>query len=520
MNKTFLQFNDNAVASGILHMSPELARELKKATEQFILLARASSNSSGDEHSDSEIEEVPRQLPTRSQPSTSRRPAQTLGDQQNQFHPGSSSSPEPVTERGVDIGMGYVHILDNEASLSPPPTETLANHFVDNMQLDSTPAIERYDSAMDNFSLFPYSSATTSADIMAISTPNGFPSQQYNVQIPSPQPAVFPSPTKTMTLPSPYTYSFQETTFARRLQRAALERGFHLLSNAELRPAAFIRVFKLSLLYHSREKLLTKFRKALTNSSDEPLETLQTPFIHLGGAGLHYNTGRVRNGYIVKPGPMHHQARLESADAPGVSVDIDLDLVEYEGQWFDSNDVEGYLEERGLKIDPQSTFAEGQIQADVTEILPETPETVFSPARSPSMVNNTTSTSSNASPRTPVLSETALELGTQRLFPELGGWETGSNSAWDNAATGWLMGSGDKTPDFLNSGWLGVEAPSAWDFTDSVGTSLDNFSATNLANPMNTLEPVKAVKKNVTVDVSKLVDGEYSYKAFSELISY
>jgi hypothetical protein len=506
MNKTFLQFNDNAVSSGILHMSPELARELKSATEQFILLAKSASNPSGDEHSDSEIEEVSRQMPTRTQPSASHRDIPMMGDHRSSFRSGSSTSPEPGSEKLLDIGMGYVQILDDEASASPPRMDLQTNSFADSMQLDNNPALERYDSAMDNFSLFPYSSASTSTDTMAIAAPITFQSQQYNVQIPSPPPTILRSPTKSMTIPSPYTYSFQETTFARRLQRAALERGFHLLSSADQRPAAFNRVFKLSLLYHSREKLLAKFRKALTNTSDEPLETLQTPFIHLGGAGLHYNTGRVRNGYLVKPGPLYRQARLESADAPGVSVDIDLDLNEYEGQWFDSNDVEGYLEEKGLRIDPQSTFAEGQIRADFTGVLPETPEPVFSPSRSPGAGDNTTR-SATMSPQTPVLSETALELGTQRLFPELSGWETGSNSAWDSTATGWLMGSGDKTPDFLSSGWLGVEAPSTWDFSDSVGTSMDDFAATNLAEPPATV--VEPVKKNITIDVSKLIDGKF-----------
>jgi hypothetical protein len=503
MNRTFLSFNDSAVASGILHMSPELARELKIATEQFIHLAKSASSPSGDEHSDSEVEEVPRQLPTRSQPSSSRREVPMTRDQPS-FPSGSSASPEPGSDRVLDIGMGYVQILDEETSTSPPRMDSQTNSFADNMQLDNNSALERYDSAMDNFSLFPYSSAATSTDVMAMTAPMAFQSQQYNVQIPSPPPALLRSPTKSMTIPSPYTYSFQETTFARRLQRAALERGFHLLSNAELRPAAFNRVFKLSLLYHSREKLLAKFRKALTNTSEEPLETLQTPFIHLGGAGLHYNTGRVRNGYTVTPGPLYQQARLESADSPGVTVDIDLDLNEYEGQWFDSNDVEGYLEEKGIRIDPQSTFAEGLIRADSTGILPGTPEAIFSPAHSPSIIDYATTRSATTSPQTPVLSEAALELGTQRLFPELSGWETGSNSALDNAATGWLMGSGDKTPDFLSSGWLGVEAPSAWDFSDSVGDSMDDFSASNLANPPSTA--VEPVKKSITIDVSKLID--------------
>lgn len=508
MNKTFLQFNDNAVASGLLHISPELARQLKSATEKFILLAKASSTS-GDDHSESEIEEVPRPAKaTRQQKSNVQRDEPMILDQQNAFPfpPSSapSTSPEPLssTERGVDIGMGYIQIVD---SASSPPSVSMddnLNSFSSSMGMDSSIATDRYDSVMENFSLFPYTSnSTTAADLMAVSAPADFQTQQYNVRVPSPLPVILRSPTKSMTVPAPYTYSFQEITFARRLQRAAVERGFHLLSTADLRPAAFEKVFRLSLLYHTKDTLLNKFRFALTRTANEPLETLQTPFIHLGGAGFHYNTGRIKNGYIVKPGPLFHRAILQSADSPGVSVDIELDLREYEGEWFDANDVEGYLEEKGLKIDPQSTFAEGNIQTDVITPFEE----VFSPTPSNSTLENTAT--GNGSPQTPVLSDSALELHTQRLFPELGGWETGSNSAWDNTATGWLMGSGDKTPDFLSSGWLGVEAPASWDFNDTVGDqSFDDFTATNLAQPP-TAPTVEPVKKSVTVDVSKLIDG-------------
>jgi hypothetical protein len=520
MNKTFLQFNDTAVASGLLHHSPELARELKRATEQFILFAK-SAGSSSDEHSDSELEEVPLR-----RTSTKQHDVQMVIDQQTTFS-NSSASPEPVNanQSGVDIGMGYIQIFDDvSSSLTTPPVDPSMDAFNTAMQMDNSPEMERYDGAMENFALLQYSTASAAADLVALAAPTNFSSQQYNVQMPSPPPVPIPSPTKSMTLAAPYTYSFQETTFARRLQRAALERGFHLLSNAELRPQAYNRVFKLSLLYHTRDMLLAKFRKALAKSVEEPLETYQTPFIHLGGAGMHYQTGRIKNGYIVKPGPLMRQATLQSADAPGVTVDIEFDLSEYEGEWFDSNDVEGYLEEQGLHIDPQSTFAEGKVQAEVTspQSRAGSPTSIFSRSPSASGMETTTATSITTSPQTPVLSETTLELGTARLFPELGGWEA---SAWDNTATGWLMGSGDKTPDFITSGWQGVDNPASWDFADSVGLYND-YGSSHLADPAAVVDTTsstntnktasaqtqkqKPAKKSVTIDVSKLIDGESS----------
>ena len=45
------------------------------------------------------------------------------------------------------------------------------------------------------------------------------------------------------------------------------------------------------------------------------------------------------------------KARLENADKTGEAYDIDLDLQEYEGEWFDANDVEGFLEDVAAHIE-------------------------------------------------------------------------------------------------------------------------------------------------------------------------
>ena len=68
----------------------------------------------------------------------------------------------------------------------------------------------------------------------------------YSVNIPTPEvsppmtrhatpPLQLPPLTMTKTLPPVFTYSHDETNFARRLTRAALETGFHLLSTANVR---------------------------------------------------------------------------------------------------------------------------------------------------------------------------------------------------------------------------------------------------------------------------------------------
>jgi len=81
------------------------------------------------------------------------------------------------------------------------------------------------------------------------------------------------------------------------------------------------------------------------------------------------------------------------------------------------------------------------------------------------------------------------------------------------------MGSGDKTPDFITSGWQGVDNPATWDFSDSVGLYND-YGSSHLADPAAVVDTTsstntsasaqtqkqKPAKKSVTIDVSKLID--------------
>ena len=193
-------------------------------------------------------------------------------------------------------------------------------------------------------------------------------------------------------------------------QRAALERGYLILSQAHLRPAAVNRIFRLPLLYSTRDQLLQKFHALLNNSKMKPLEMFNLPFVHLGGAGTHYNKGaRVRNGFYIKQGPLQQQARLESADRADLGWNIDIDMKEYEGVWFDAQDVEGYLTEKGIRIGPQSSFAEARVDVDmiprtVYEMSGVEPPSPTSPMTFPPVdtVSATTPTAAQPPPATQI----------------------------------------------------------------------------------------------------------------------
>jgi hypothetical protein len=499
MSRAFLAFNDSAMNSGILQIRPELAQQLKVTTERFVNLAKEAGNAGedGQESSDAESNDGSHtsNLPNRSrnQPLSFNNPG-TLQSE----HSRRSSSPEEILSTREILPMGYVRVTDDNS-------DVLTSNVVDTTMADMSSM-----SAVSTDIISSNSGNFSTIDSLLQSTTN-FNSQVFSADnitfqnIPDlTNLSALQSPTSIPPeLTLPYTYSFQETRFAKRLHRATLERGFHLLSTAHLRPAAFSHVFRLSLLYNTPDTLLECFKRKLSLPTNTPLEYYNTPFIHLGGAGLHYPKRKIANAYVVKPGPvmvgMHSaKARFENADKNGEAYDVDLDLREYEGEWFDTDDVEGFLEEKGVKVDGiNGTFADAELLDDVGGPMSPT-SNAFTP---PSLSDGV-----GVSPKTPVLSEESLEFGTTRLFPELAAFNP--SAGLDNMATGWLMGSGDKTPDFLSSGWAeDNQVFASWNGgLNDLGNVFGEWNVEELPKPAKAIVPKKRV---VTIDVDKFINGEF-----------
>jgi hypothetical protein len=169
-------------------------------------------------------------------------------------------------------------------------------------------------------------------------------------------------------LPLPKTYSFHETTLGRRLHRACLEAAYHLLLDPVRKPHTYERVFKLSLLSRDRVRMAAGLKKVLDRGLDDPLDFWEAPLLHIGGAGTHYST-RVRpNGankhrskyHLGMIGP-HMLNLLDDVVQARPATDISVEVEGFEGTWFDPYDVEGYLESKGVVIDPSVSFVEAEI---------------------------------------------------------------------------------------------------------------------------------------------------------------
>ncbi|PIA93309.1 hypothetical protein CB0940_04082 [Cercospora beticola] len=165
----------------------------------------------------------------------------------------------------------------------------------------------------------------------------------------------------------PRTYSFAETTFARRLHRATAEQAYKLLHEFDKRPTTYKRSFRLSLMSRDRETLIKMTREMLARGPREPLDQ-ETALIHVGGAGTHYPKRDASGRLLPKPqtwhvgivGP-HRLALLEDAVKGKITVNMTVDIAGLEGEWFDPYDVEGYLAEKGIYIDPLASFAVAEI---------------------------------------------------------------------------------------------------------------------------------------------------------------
>jgi hypothetical protein len=109
-------------------------------------------------------------------------------------------------------------------------------------------------------------------------------------------------------------------------------------------------------------------KKVLARGLDDPLDFWEAPLLHIGGAGTHYPTrGRPSAAYkqrskfhlgIIGPQMLN---LLDDVVQARPATDISVEVEGFEGPWFDPYDVEGYLESKGVIIDPNVSFVEAEI---------------------------------------------------------------------------------------------------------------------------------------------------------------
>lgn len=202
------------------------------------------------------------------------------------------------------------------------------------------------------------------------------------------------------TLPIPGSLASAESTFGRRLQRTALERGLQLITMANPPKERFAKVFGFSMLFEPLEKVRDRLRTSLDRTIAESLNNWQAPFWALGGAGQHriqqdHSQGRVgnqgtadRQRYALAGGQFGlgpFDTKTGEVRNKRIDPRMRITLPGFQGDFYDAEEVELYLQSRGVSIEPGqdyltthvdvASFGEAEAQQS-TAVFDEWPQSI------------------------------------------------------------------------------------------------------------------------------------------------
>lgn len=170
----------------------------------------------------------------------------------------------------------------------------------------------------------------------------------------------------------PSSYSSYERTFARRLHRASCEYAYGLACDPTRMPDLFNNVFKLTLrAAGSVERVKYSLESTLNRGIREPLSNWGVTFIHIGGAGTHYPRPPEEGGISYQSPSSWAVTTVGPHKISGSTIEEALTaemllrrVPGMDGEWFDAYDVEGYLAEKGIHLDPSSSYVEVEFPED------------------------------------------------------------------------------------------------------------------------------------------------------------
>ena len=372
MHKTFQDFREKAIAGGIQKGAPSLAKYLDTTAERMLELVKSSKHDSNneDEEPNTNVSTPPVEA------------AENSASNSNRTVAVMSSNSAPV--------LGYQTAYEEEPD--DYDGETAHQDPAPSTQLDQIPLSDwtATEAMQQNQRNLPDDAEATGHVIE--------PMQQYRVDIPareidlqnsfSPDTRMFtdgfnlsaekPS-LGLISLPIPASHSYQETSFARRLMRTTIERGIRLLTDPNSSQEDLNRVFRFTWCFASTSEMIESMLDVVSRTTRDGLERWEVPWLHLGGAGLHFPRANVDGessppAWWAEEAPMGPR-RLVQPETPHPHTMTITDIirkVRAEGDWYDSSDVEQYLRSKGLYLDGQSTIVEITEPEDSVPELQET----------------------------------------------------------------------------------------------------------------------------------------------------
>ncbi|CAJ0555020.1 Ff.00g135330.m01.CDS01 [Fusarium sp. VM40] len=295
----------------------------------------------------------------------------------------SAGEPDDIDEaRGQDT-QGITPVIDLQTTVlddvSPPLEQT---EGFDLPILD--PATQVHGGDLFNTTVDSQPCSNSNFD----STPYSFNAHSY-FQAPSNQQFYsmyqLPGSTIDSSLPCPRSYAAQEHTFGRRLHRASQEAGFLLASMKHSPPTWYRKVFGFCLHFETRDEITARLRESVRKCQDTTLNNWKYPFTNIGGSGLFYpqehgyGTGGLPVGNLSLPNEVYRPSEMSGFSmgpfGPSVEEVRDLRLNpqlriidrEYDGDFFDSDEIEICLRGYGVTIPPSKDFVTAHIDMAMFE---------------------------------------------------------------------------------------------------------------------------------------------------------
>ncbi|GJC98921.1 BZIP family transcription factor [Colletotrichum higginsianum] len=419
MSKEFMKLYDFAVSKGMHESTPEFGLQLQSTTEKFVSLARKSSlEPEGDDElpasQENEGEAAQDTSPSRARGQHSDKSASPAADKPR--NPGKSLDMAATTATTTSTTTtttaaygGYMASYNNAPLHSnnarPHPHGLTAVHTtswaVDNqsqaphsMGLSQAPlGYEIVTEATPDNASFPFGMSIEHQSLMApASDSHGGPSEQPLSE------ALFSM------LSGPSSYAYQERTFGRRLQRSTLEKGYLLMRMSNPPPSLVSSAFGFCLLFEPRERILERLANCLSVNQRETMFNWRFPFLHLGGGGTWFGEMNEMNVSAYPPigggggdggpdgssssnSPRRIIGNQGTAEPRRQKVDslfglgpwdaeteemrdlrIDQEHAKlrttvpgFEGDFYDADEVEWVLQQRGVVIPPASDFVTADI---------------------------------------------------------------------------------------------------------------------------------------------------------------
>ncbi|KAL2276418.1 hypothetical protein FJTKL_00866 [Diaporthe vaccinii] len=342
LSNVFLKLHDSAVNLGVLEQAPGFALELRAATEKILSLAKRSSEDGGqDEPTESSAAEQPSR-------------------QTNTENSGSPDVAEaqPVRNSTVPVWGGYM--VANEAGTTIPD-ESMPLPSGAMMSVTQAPlgyeivTMPTFENASFPFDLNPESPYPNILDPASMSTP------AYTLSTYS-------------SLPLPQSMAFSEPTFGRRLQRNALELAYRLITMPDPPKHRYAEVFGFCMLFEPIDKIRERISLSLERTASESLNWWQAPFWAAGGSGQHQlqqdtsgsggprvgNRGTVDQMKYSFPGGQFglgpFDAKVSETRDRRIDPRMRIRLPGFEGDFYDPEEVEMYLQARGVAIQPGQDY--------------------------------------------------------------------------------------------------------------------------------------------------------------------